>query len=120
MTYLKWTLYFLGLLALAIATPLVATMLLGYFICWQEHIAGPLTAITVVGYRFATAPSHKAWGAIFAFSLGCALAYIAPDIDIYPECHAKAYQKTYIPLALTYAAGLLSLVGLLFWPRQKT
>ncbi|WP_444898095.1 hypothetical protein [Microbulbifer sp. SSSA005] len=120
MTYLKWTLYFLGLLALAIVTPLVASMLLGYFICWQEPIAGPITAITVVGYSFAAAPSHKAWGAIFGFSLGCALAYIAPDIDIYPECHAKAYQKNYIALALTYTAGLLFLGRLLFWPRQIT
>lgn len=61
-------------------------------------------------YSYFLAPKFNAVWAAIGFLIGAVLAYSAPGIHWYPECHELAYQRTYIPLLITYATGLTALI----------
>lgn len=119
MKHFKWPLFIAGLLVTIIVTPLIVTLLLKGFLCWKEPIAGPVTAITLVFYSYFLAPGYKDIVAVSSFFIGAVFAYATPDIHWYPECHELAYQSTYIPLAITYVAGLIALAYCLYLSKIK-
>lgn len=119
MKYFKWPLFAIGLLVILVATPIIVTFMLKGFLCWKEPIAGPVTAIAVVFYSYLFAPKYNAIFLVIGFSLGALLAYAIPDMHWYPECHELAYQKTYVPLTFTYAAGLMALAYCIYLSKTK-
>ena len=119
MKYFKWPLYAIGLLVTMIATPIIVSFMLKGFLCWKEPIAGPVTAIAVVYYSYLLAPNYNAMLSVIGFTLGALLANAIPDMHWYPECHELAYQRTYIPLAFTYAAGFVVLAYCIYLSKIK-
>ena len=119
MKYFKWPLFVIGLLTIMIATPIIVTFILKGILCWKEPIAGPITAITVVFYSYLLAPKYRAICAVAAFLVGALFSYTIPDMSWYPECHELAYQRTYIPLLVTYIAGIIALGFCLYFSYKK-
>jgi len=117
--YLKWPLFATGFLVTLIVTPIIVTFMLKGFLCWKEPIAGPVAAIAVVFYSYLLAPKYNAIFSVISFSLGALLANTIPDMHWYPECHELAYQRTYTPLAFTYAAGLMALAYCIYLSKTK-
>lgn len=122
MIYIKWFLYAVGLLALTIATPILASYLLRWPACWKDLVVGPITAVVVVIYSYVAAPNFKSYCVIIGFLFGALIAYMVPDLHWYPECHAKAYTRTTIPLTITYLAGMFTLMIILYksWKKLAT
>jgi len=109
----------MGLLAIMIATPIIVTLILKGIQCWTAPIAGPITAITVVFYSYLLAPKFRAICAVTVFLVGALFAYAIPDMSWYPECHELAYQRTSIPLLVTYIAGSVALVFCLYFSYKQ-
>jgi len=117
--HLKWTLFLFGLLVTLITTPIIISFILKEFLCWEEPIAGPLTAIVIVFYSYFLAPKYNAIFSTIGFSLGALLAYAIPDMHFYPECHELAYQNTYLPLTYTYTTGIFALAYCIYLSKKK-
>ena len=119
MKYFKWPLFAIGLLVTIVATPIIVTFMLKGFLCWKETIAGPITAIVIVFYSYLLAPKYNAIWSVIGFLLGALVAYAVPEMHSYPECHELAYQRTYIPLVVTYVTGLIALAYCIYLSNTK-
>jgi len=115
----KWLQFIIGLLVAIFATPILLTSIVKEFICWKEPIVGSISAIVVVSYCYLKAPNYKLICSAFSFLLGAVIAYFAPYMLTYPECHKLAYQSTYIPLMFTYLSGLIVLIFCLYISKNK-
>jgi len=113
-----------GFVLVIIATPIATLYLIKGWICWNYLVAGPVTASVVVTYSYLAAPKNdKALFSFMGFLIGAVLVCFIPDITDYPDCHERAYDErypaTFIPLIVTYLAGFITLLVVLFWERKN-
>lgn len=78
---------------------------------WEEPVAGFLAAFAVVAAGYTAAPHRKLVFSAFVFVVGALAAWKLLEPSWYPESyHGREYQRTHLPLLLTYAGGITSLV----------
>ena len=119
MKILKWCLFFVGYLLALVATPMLSTLAFNKTLCWKEPVVGSITAALVVIYSYVAAPQYKQYVAVGGYLLGVFFAYQLPDMHRYPECHKNAYMQTWLPLILTYAAGLMTLLIIILYSTKR-
>ena len=99
------------------ATGMLAEVPIRLLGLWEDLWVGILCAFTWVLTAYLVAPEKKVAVTCVLFLLGALLEWELVGHSWYPEGHAKAYQVSHIPFALTCVSGLVTL--LLLAMREK-
>lgn len=91
----------------------------GWLGLWKKPFIGGFSAFCVVLAGYFSAPSHKLSAASIWLFVGAVTAWFLSGDSYYPEDHQHAYQLTFLPLAVTYASGILSLLLCFIWHKNK-
>jgi hypothetical protein len=108
---LKWTLSFLAALGAFTISGVAGALITDALGLWSIPGAGFSAAFAVVVAAYVSAPSHKFTTAASTFFAGAAAAWLLLEPSFYPESYGphEAYRPTHLPVAATYAGGLLGL-----------
>jgi hypothetical protein len=108
---LKWTLAFLAAAGAFTISGVAGALITDALGLWSIPGAGFSAACAVVVVAYVSAPSHKFIVAASTFIAGATAAWLLLEPSFYPESYGsrRAYQPTHLPVAATYAGGLLGL-----------
>ena len=107
-----WSLATLAVLGAFGAAGILGAVVASWVGRWELPASGFAAALAVVITAYMTAPSKRASFACSGFVVGAITAsWIFSDGSWYPESYGNlAYQKTYLPLWLTLAGGIVGLM----------
>ena len=88
---------------------------------WYEPVVGAACAAAFVFVSYVLAPEFKVAVATYALIAGAVLAWqLTSPPSFYPENYAAyAYVPSYLPIVVTYVAGLLSWCACVMHSRRR-
>ncbi|MBQ4875759.1 hypothetical protein J8M21_00905 [Pseudoalteromonas luteoviolacea] len=92
----------------------VAGLVAEFFGLWKKPIIGAISAACVVFTGYVTAPQYKLICAAIWLAAGAVAAWVLSSVFMYAEDAA-----TQVPLLITYASGVFSLMVCRVWHKRQ-
>jgi hypothetical protein len=86
---------------------------------WEYYVAAVLMPVAGLSYAWLMAPTHKRVTCLLYALVGIGLACEFACPAWFPEGHPRAYERTYVPFAVTLATTGVCLSLLLFLPSRR-